>query len=107
MSLDLSLQVEGYVTMYDGNITHNLGPMAKEAGVYGVLWRPEETGIMAAQDMLPALEAGLAKLEADEAHFRQFDSPNGWGRYEHLCAFVREVIEAARTYPTALVRACR
>ena len=30
---------------YSANITHNLGKMAEEAGIYKHLWRPEEIGI--------------------------------------------------------------
>ena len=26
--------------LYDANITHNLGEMAKKAGIYEALWRP-------------------------------------------------------------------
>ena len=31
--------------VYSANITHNLGGMADEAGIYEALWRPEEVGI--------------------------------------------------------------
>jgi len=46
------------VTVHDGrettdevftaNITHNLGEMARQAGLYGVLWEPETCGIQTA-----------------------------------------------------------
>ncbi len=50
MSLDVRLYVhvetggsEPYeVTLFDANITHNLGHMAFEAGIYDACWRPGE-----------------------------------------------------------------
>lgn len=87
------------------NITDNLNRMAKEAGVYDVLWKPSESGIVKAGDMVPALRAGLADLEARPDHFRQFNAQNGWGTYEYFVPFVREVLAAAIENPTAEVRA--
>lgn len=46
MSLDVYL--EGPPVPQDvfwANITHNLGRMADEAGIYKHLWRPEEIGM--------------------------------------------------------------
>jgi hypothetical protein len=36
--------------VFDYNITHNLGEMAKAAGIYMELWRPEEIGIIKANN---------------------------------------------------------
>jgi hypothetical protein len=38
--------------VYSANITHNLGKMADEAGVYEALWRPEEIGVKTAFDLI-------------------------------------------------------
>ncbi len=41
--------------VHDQNITHNLTDMAEEAGIYGVVWRPEENGIEHARDLVGPL----------------------------------------------------
>lgn len=94
-------------TVHEGNITHNLGPMAREAGIYKALWRPEELGIKTAAELVPLLAEGLAKLESDPAHFRQFDATNGWGVYEGLVRFVRNYLSACREHSDATVRVSR
>ena len=37
---------------YSSNITHNLGAMAREAGIYEACWRPEEIGITKAAQLI-------------------------------------------------------
>ncbi len=109
MSLDvwLSYEVEPgeTSTVYDANITHNLGGMADAAGIYQALWRPEEVGITQAGQLIEPLMAGLEKLRADPAHFAQFNAPNGWGRYEHFVPFVEKYLEACTRYPHATIGA--
>jgi hypothetical protein len=113
MSLDLDLlgpacpTCHRTDTFWSGNITHNLGDMAKAAGVYGVVWRPEENGITTAAQMIPLLRAGLAKLKRSPARFRALNPANGWGSYDVLRTFLADYLaECART-PTATVRARR
>ena len=89
------------------NITHNLNTMAEAAGIYGALWRPEENGFEAAKDLIPVLEAGLARLKADPEHFKQFNAENGWGLYKHFVPFVEEILEGCKKYPKAYLRTCR
>lgn len=45
MSLDVYLTATRPTEVCALNITHNLGRMAKEAGIYQHLWRPEEIGV--------------------------------------------------------------
>ena len=45
-------------TVYDANITHNLGKMAGEAGIYEALWRPEEIDKTKASEIVELLEKG-------------------------------------------------
>lgn len=106
MSLDVELLNDGsYV--YDANITHNLGKMADEAGIYECLWRPDEIGITTAAELIEPLRAGLHKLVERPSHFEQFDSPNGWGLYIHFVPFVSRYFEACVNNPSALVRVSR
>jgi hypothetical protein len=93
--------------VYSANITHNLNTMAKEAGIYEALWRPEEIGITHAQQLIEPLDKGLARLRADPGHFWQFNPENGWGTYEGLCDFVEEYLEACKRWPSAEVSVWR
>jgi hypothetical protein len=89
------------------NITHNLTQMASEAGIYEPLWRPEETGIERAAQLIAPLREGLALLESDPERFKAFNASNGWGVYGNLVEFVRKYLEACEAYPDAHVYASR
>ena len=113
--------------VYDANITHNLGEMADKAGIYEALWRRhrlkegynspendhkaewkfEEENKTTAKDIIPLLEKGLADLKARPEHFEKFNSPNGWGMYEHFVPFVEKYLEACKEYPDAIIEVSR
>ena len=112
--------------IYDANITHNLGEMADKAGIYEALWRPyrlkadyvqqddykaemefEDSTTTVANEIIPALEKGLADLKARPEYFKTFDSPNGWGTYKHFVPFVEKYLEACKEYPGTFVSVSR
>lgn len=101
MSLDFELIFERKV--HDSNITHNLNVMAGEAGIYDCLWRPEENGYHRAEDIIEPLREGLRKLKDDPEYFKQFNSPNGWGTYEHFVPFVEDILESCIIFPEAKI----
>lgn len=107
MSLDVYLTVTKPVEVYDANITHNLNKMAEAAGIYKHLWRPDEIGVTKARELIEPLTVGLAKLKADPDHFEQFNSPNGWGKYEHFVPFVAKYLAACIENPDAEVMVSR
>lgn len=107
MSLDFSLHQVQPTEVFSRNITHNLGAMAKEAGIYYHLWRPEEIGVTKAKQMIEPLQAGLALLLADPPRFEKHNAPNGWGMYEHFVPFVRRVLCACMEHPNADISICR
>lgn len=90
-------------TLYDANITHNLGNMAEEAGIYKHLWRPEELGITTAKDLIEPLKAGLKLLKGNSEHFEKFNASNGWGLYEHFVPFVEKYLNACVEYPDSII----
>lgn len=94
-------------TVYTANITHNLGRMATEAGIYYELWRPEEIGLTKAEQLIPRLQQGLNKLNANPDTYRQYNPENGWGTYEGLVDFVRKYLAACEMYPNADVSVWR
>ncbi len=105
--VDPETKEEVFTELYSNNITHNLGAMAAEAGIYKHLWRPEEIGVTRAEQMVGPLRVGLQLLESDPVRFRKFNDPNGWGMYHHFVPFVRGVLEACEKHPQAWVRASR
>jgi hypothetical protein len=115
MSLDVTLYVDVdtggkelyYVELYNANITHNLTDMAKEAGIYKYLWRPAEVNCKYAKDIVDKVEEGLIKLRNYPLKFKQYDSPNGWGDYEHFVPWVANYLEACKQYPKALIEVSR
>lgn len=93
--------------VYSANVTHNLAQMADAAALYRALWRPEEIGIAKAEQLVPLLSAGLARLRAEPDHFKQFNPKNGWGDYDVLLTFVEDYLQACELYPDAAVTVCR
>lgn len=114
-------------TVYDCSITHNLGEMANEAGIYEALWRPyrladyytdfgddydaemefEEKQTIIALDITPHIRIGLLRLKGNPDQYEKFDSPNGWGTYEHFVPFVEEYFNALLENPNAIVQVSR
>ena len=108
MSLDVYLEDPSakydVESLYSANITHNLGKIAKEAGIYIALWRPEEMSAEFAKDIISTIEKGLNDLRARPKHFAKFNSSNGWGMYEHFVPFVEDYLNACRHHPKASVK---
>lgn len=88
---------------FSQNITHNLGRMADAAGIYKVLWRPEEIGITKAHQCIHLLSQGLIELVTHRKEYEKYNSPNGWGMYGHFVPFVSAVLTACADYPNASV----
>ena len=110
MSLDIYLQYnnDGNDTIvYDSNITHNLGKMASKAGIYEALWEPEVRGWLYAKDIIEVLQVGLKNLKAKPKYYKKFNSPNGWGVYEHFVPFVENYLDACLKYPNARIDVSR
>lgn len=107
MSLDVYLTRTQPTTIFDSNITHNLGEMADAAGIYKHLWRPEEIGITKAVQLIDPLTHGLSRLKSNPDTYEKFNASNGWGLYEHFVPFVEQYLRACEQYPNALVSVSR
>jgi len=92
-----------YEQLYEANITHNLGKMAVEAGIYKALWRPEEIEAVYAKDIIGLLKSGLKKLKGNPEFYKSFNSYNGWGMYEHFVPFVENYLNACMEHPEAII----
>lgn len=89
------------------NTTHNLGTMADAAGIYQVLWRPDEVGISKANQLIDSLRSGLKRLKDSPDEFRKYNPSNGWGTYDGLVKFVGDYLAACIEYPDAEVEVSR
>lgn len=92
---------------FSHNITHNLNEMAMAAGIYEVLWRPDENGFTYAKDIIEYLEKGIADLKNRPKFFKKFDSPNGWGLYKHFLPWCEEVLHSCKNHPNIKIRVSR
>lgn len=93
--------------VYHANITHNLGRMAKEAGLYRYIWRPDEYHIKKAYQLVAPLTVGLQVLENSPKRFEKFNPLNGWGDYKGLIEFTRNYLAACEQYPGAEIYTSR
>ena len=93
--------------VYSANITHNLVSMAKEAGIYHHLWRPEEINIEKANELIAPLKEGLRELKSNPEKHKTHNPKHGWGTYEGLVKFVEEYLNACYKYPDAEIEVCR
>ena len=94
-------------TVFSANITHNMGRMANAAGIYEVLWRPEQNGFKKAYQLVPVLQKGLNRLKLYPETYKTLNPDNGWGSYEALVDFVTEYLDACRENMNADVSASR
>lgn len=106
MSLDVYLEIEN-IQVYNANITHNLGRMAEEAGIYKACWRPEEIDVTKASQLIPLLRIGLEKLKANPEHFEKFNAPNNWGLYKNFVPWIEAYLQACEEYPEAHISVWR
>ena len=107
MGLDVCLTKKMPTQVFESNITHNLIPMAQAAGIYRILWRPDEQGITIAAELVVPLIRGLRELKADPEYFKQLNPENGWGNYESFVKFVEEYLEACKQNSGAKVEVSR
>lgn len=93
--------------VFESNITHNMGRMARECGLYEPMWRPDEHGFTHAHQLIAPIEAGLAILLADHERLQEFNPGNGWGNYDVFLSFTEEYLAACKQWPDAEVSVSR
>jgi len=107
MSLDVTLSEMRMSEVFSRNITHNLGAMAEEAGIYKHLWRPEELDITIASSLIEPLKTALVLMKSDPPRFEKHNAPNGWGMYEHFIDFVEGYLAGCEANPNAEISISR
>lgn len=81
--------------------------MAKAAGLYHCLWRPDEIEISKAHQLIEWLQSGLIRLVLYKRMFKKYNPPNGFGTWEILVSFVADYLQACRDYPDANITVSR
>ena len=107
LSLDVHLTDAEGQAVFSANITHNMGAMAREAGIYECLWRPDEHGITRAGDLIEPVATGLALMASEPKRFKALDPTNKWGSWKAFVPWIAEYLEALRAWPESTVRVCR
>jgi hypothetical protein len=107
MSLDVSLTKIQLTEVFSANITHNLGRMAEEAGIYKHLWRPAEIDIVYAAQLVKPLKTGVELMKKEPERFKKFNAENGWGLYKHFIPWIEDYIKACEQYPDAKIEVDR
>jgi hypothetical protein len=115
MSLDIWMTVDkvdedlGDISeiVFENNITHNLNTMAREAGIYKFLWRPEELGITTAGELIEPLNDGLIVLQNQKEYFVSINPKNGWRNYHNMVSFVQHYLDACKNFPEARINVSR
>ena len=107
MSFDVYLTATMPTTVFEANVTHNLGALAEAAGIYKHLWMPEELGITKAGDLIQPLHEAIIKMRADPEKFIALNPSNGWGTYEGFLPWCVRYLEACQAFPDAEVRVSR
>ena len=93
--------------LYEANITHNLGKMADQAGIYQALWRPDKIGITKAHQLIEPLRSVLVLMRDQPDHFKKLNPENGWGSYDRFVPWIADYLAACEQYPDADVSVLR
>lgn len=93
--------------VYSSNITHNLNAMAEAAGIYDIVWRPEESGIEKASQVTERLLAGINSLLQDPEKYMKLEPSNKWGTYVQFIPWLINYYLACKLNPDAVVKVSR
>ena len=95
MSLSFSLAKDGK-WVYETNITHNLAPMARKAGLYKPLWDSEGKK---AKTIIKDLRTGIDSMIENKRELEKLEPANGWGSFDGLLTNAVEALTVCGEYP--------
>lgn len=96
MSIDIR------VGSYDGNITSNASRIFNEAFNTNGYWTDLLNG-NSSSDVVPIVKQALINLCEKPSHYKQFDSPNGWGIWRDFLPFLAELHEGMINNPNDII----
>ena len=89
MGLNISLKKMKPCCIYETNITHNLAPMWRKAGIYDCLYNSEGKK---ADTIVVELREGLSKMITSPEEYKKLKPANGWGDYDSAISFLTRLI---------------
>lgn len=106
MDIDIFETVE--VSVHSQNITHNLGKMAQEAGIYRHLWHVDTLYINPrARVLITPLKNAIKDMESRPDHYSRFNAKNGWGTYEQFLPWLKKLLAACEEKPSGKIEVSR
>lgn len=107
MELDIYLKEIIQTTVYSDSITHNVVPMAQKAGIYRMVWRPEEAGISVAKELIDPLEKAVKDMINNRGDYVALSPANSLVSYEEFLGFLVRLADNCKRNPQASVTASR
>lgn len=101
MSLDIYIEIIKPTEVAWKNITHNLCPMWKKAGVYEALYESE--GKLAVL-YIDVVKTGLEHMKKHPRIYKRLNPKNGWGDYKGAVKWLGEWLEALKDHPDGTLR---
>lgn len=106
MSYDVSFKaklegVDQWVYVGDNWINHtsDTAAMIKEVcGSYPSQWNGKRCS-----EMYPVLMQGISLLVINPQRYKQFESPNSWGKIPQVIEFLTKVADNCDKFPTAII----
>lgn len=89
--------------LWHANITHNLVSMAAEAGIYDIVWHPENLRIRSAGRLIGPLTDAISVMRADPERFKIYNPENNWGDYDGFVAWLDRYLDACKEHKNAVV----
>lgn len=86
------------VCLWSGNMTSNVAPMWRNAGIDLKTFDNAR-----ADDMIPKLRIAIAEMEAKPFTFAAMNPENGWGDNNGALRFLREILAACEESPNATI----
>lgn len=104
MGYDVSLLVQGstpeyQASVYDSNMTSNVAPMWRKAGV-----DLQDLEGMLAGAAIYLLNKAIRNMQAKPEIYKAMNPKNGWGDYDGCLEFLISIQKACATFPLAQVR---
>jgi|HubBroStandDraft_6_1064221.scaffolds.fasta_scaffold14344_3 hypothetical protein len=90
--------------VFSKNITHNVAPMWRKAGVYEALYESEGK---LAKEFVELLDRGVEHMRANYSEYEKLNSANGWGLAKNALPWLEQVRDAFRANPYATIHVSR
>ncbi len=101
MSIDFYIEEVQPTEVFHSNMTHNVVPMWKKAGIYDSVYNSEGRR---AGDVAKELYGGFVHMKEEPEIFEKLNPSNGWGSYDTAVEFLEELISACNEHPDGVIR---